>query len=105
MRVPSLRYLYKKGEDKQASKVMEGKMSHVDEAMLLYSRPVLDNLKKKSGQAHLHGIAKETKIGIKKILDIIPVLESSGFVEIVERDDITGNDLIKLSAKGLKLIT
>ena len=104
MRVPSLRYLYKKVEDKQESKVMERKMSPVDEAMMLYSRPVLDNLKKKRGRAHLHDIAKETKIGIKKILDIIPVLESSGFVEIVERDDITGNDLIKLSAKGLKLI-
>ena len=70
----------------------------VDNALLLYSRPILDILERSPDkEAHLHDIARDTDIDIKEIMKIIPMLEAQELIKVLEHDTTTGNDLIKLT--------
>jgi len=100
----SLEYLYKKYKTQKKEEKGTESISE-NEAVLLYSRYILEDLKKrKDKKAHLHDIAKEAEIKLESILQIISTLEFLGFIAVIDRDDITGNHLIKLTDKGLKKI-
>jgi hypothetical protein len=95
----SLEFLYKGA--KPSGKRAEKGTGPIGEAVLLYSRPILEDLKgKENREAHLHDLARSTRISIKDIFQVIPALELSGLVEVVQKDEITGNDLIRLTEEG-----
>lgn len=101
----SLEYLYKDYKVQQQEDKMQAP-SPVSDAVILFSRPILESLKKsKDKQAHVHDLARETKINIKDMFQVIAALEAAGLVDVIEKDEITGNDLIKLTEKGEERIS
>ena len=99
----SLDYLYKKGS---ATKATVDKVSSIDKAVMLYSRPILDALQKSADhQAGLHDISRSTHINIKEIMQVMPKLSASGFIEVINEDTVTGNDLIRITDDGIQQMT
>ena len=99
----SLKYLYK---DRQKSLKQEDiSSSYLENALRMYSLPILSFLKKKKDrQARVFDLAKNTKINIREIFQIISALELRELVEVIEKDEAIGNDLIKITEDGSKLI-
>ncbi len=101
----SLDFLYLGGDEPTKRSTKEKEETSINDAVLIYSRPILESLKnERENKAHLHDLAKNTSISLKNLLMVVPVLESSGFVETIQSDDITGNDLIKLTDIGKEKI-
>ncbi len=100
----SLNYLYKENQQVSKKETDDNKLRPIDKAVILYSRKLLGTLKK-TKRANLHDIAKTTNIKLKDILEIMPYLESSGFVKVIQPDNIIGNDLVEITDEGEKLIT
>lgn len=101
----SLEFLYKGDKESPKREVGKAEIPSVNEAVLVYSRPILEGLRaQENRQARLHDIARSTNISIKNIFQVIPFLESAGLLEVVIKDDITGNDLVRLTESGLEKI-
>lgn len=87
----SLEYLYNTQKGSNIN-------SDLLEAIICFSRPVLDFLKTQNNlQAYLHEISKETGIEIKDLYKIIPSLEESELI-----NEVTRNDIMKLTQKMFK---
>jgi hypothetical protein len=73
---------------------------HFDEALLLYSRPLLDALAQAPGhRAPLLDLVRSTRIPIEDALKVLPELERRGLV-VVEQRDLVGNHLLRLTDHG-----
>ena len=72
----------------------------LDEALLLYSRPLLDALAASPDHvAGLWELVEHVGLPIEDALRILPELERLGYVEVIERDQ-RGNHRLMLSPGG-----
>jgi len=80
------------------------RLEPTDEAVVLYSRPILDALaQRQPPEMHAHDLAKELSARIRitdfaQFLAVIGRLADMSYVQIVDKD-VTGNDLIRLIRK------
>jgi hypothetical protein len=73
-----------------------------DEALLLYSRPLLDALAAAPGRsAGLFDLIERVRLPIEDALRVLPELERQGYVTIVERD-LKGNHRLQLTEDGAR---
>jgi hypothetical protein len=76
-----------------------------DEALLLYSRPLLDALNAAPGRtASLFEIIEKVRLPIEDALRILPELERYGYITIVERD-LKGDHRLRLTERGADKLT
>ncbi|SRR6266571_3895421 len=80
------------------------RLDPIDEAVVLYSRPILDRLAQATpSEMRAHELAKDlsAQINIKdfgQFLAVLRRLADLGYVQIMQQD-VTGNDLVRLIKK------
>jgi hypothetical protein len=101
-----LDYLSKKGAFDVSEHDEQTEMpSGMKDALIVYSRPILESLKNKPDNAsRLFEIASELTVRIDTLLPVVKYLLTNGYVMTLQEDSL-GNDLIRLTDAGKKLVT
>lgn len=76
-----------------------------EEAMTVYGRPILKRFETaENHKIAVHDLSRdvssEIKINFDELMSVIKGLTDIGFIEIVQKDDVTGNHVLHLLPKG-----
>jgi hypothetical protein len=76
----------------------------MEEALLAYSRPILETLKRSPGATNeAFEVAKQVKARFDVIIRVLDYLAGKGYLERVAEDP-QGNDTVRLTGAGEKLL-